>query len=121
MAVVEGNDGFILTKAQSTWLRGGGDRGDHGGASSEMAGAFFAATSKQGEGGAMAGGCGSVAARGGRRGKTKWDGECVRQARGVTSDTATTPGGARRVAARSAGRRHAAHTRPAFSENGRSL
>ena len=41
MAVVEGNDGFILTKAQSTWLRGGGDRGDHGGASSEMAGAFL--------------------------------------------------------------------------------
>jgi len=41
MAVVEGVDGFILTKAQSTWLRGGGDRGDHGGASSEMAGAFL--------------------------------------------------------------------------------
>ena len=33
----------------------------------------------------MAGGCGSVAARGGRRGKTKWDGECVQQARGVAS------------------------------------
>ena len=27
MAVVEGNDGFVLTKAQSTLLRGGGDRG----------------------------------------------------------------------------------------------
>ena len=41
MAVVEEVDGFILTKAQLTWLRGGGDRGDHGGASSKMAGAFL--------------------------------------------------------------------------------
>jgi len=41
MAVVEGIDGFILTKAQSTWLRGGGGRGDHGEATSGTAGAFL--------------------------------------------------------------------------------
>ena len=40
-AAVEGNVEFALTTAQSSWLRGGGGRGDHGGASSEMAGAFL--------------------------------------------------------------------------------
>ena len=45
---VEGNDEFILTKAQSTWLRGGGGRGDHGEATSRMAGAFFAVASSNG-------------------------------------------------------------------------
>ena len=40
-AAVEGNDEFVLTKAQSTRLRGGGGRGDHGEATSEMAGAFL--------------------------------------------------------------------------------
>ena len=41
MAAVEGNDEFGLTKAQLTWLRGGGGRGDHGEATSGMAGAFL--------------------------------------------------------------------------------
>ena len=41
MAAVEGNDKFVLTKAQSTQLRGGGGRGDHGKATSEMASMFL--------------------------------------------------------------------------------
>ena len=40
-AAVEGNDKFVLTKAHSTRLRGGGGRGDHGEATSEMASTFL--------------------------------------------------------------------------------
>ena len=41
MAAVEENDAFVLTKTRLTRLHGGDGRGDHGEASSEMAGAFL--------------------------------------------------------------------------------
>ena len=41
MAAVEGNCDFALTKAQLDRRWGGGGRGDHGEARSEMAGAFL--------------------------------------------------------------------------------
>ena len=43
-------------------------------------------------------------------------GECVGQARGVALDTAATPGGARRVAYTTEGRRRVADTRRQASE-----
>ena len=41
MAAVGENGEYALTNARSTWLRGGGGRGDHGEAMSGMAVAFL--------------------------------------------------------------------------------
>ena len=81
-AAVEGNDKFILTKAQSTRLRGGGGRGDHGEATSEMAGAFLqwparTATAMLGRQRRTA-----LARRCERREMRKWSVDSVRQALG---------------------------------------
>ena len=79
---MEGNDEFVLTQAQSTQLRGGGGRGDHGEATSEMAGMFLqwrarTATAMLGRQWRTA-----LARRSERREMRKWSGDSVGQALG---------------------------------------
>ena len=67
---------------------------------------------------AMADGCGSVAARGGRREMRKRERRVRRQARGGFKTRLRRQNAHGAWPARSAIRRRVAHTCPAFSENG---
>ena len=67
---------------------------------------------------AMADGCGSVAALGGRREMRKRERRVRRQARGGLKTRLRRQNAHDAWPARSAVRRRAAHTRPTFSENG---
>ena len=86
MAAAERNDEFVLTTAQTTWLRGGGGRGDHGEATGGRGNAFSRWRARTAA--AMLGRqwwtaeLSSLRAVGGEE-KRNGTGECVGQARGV--------------------------------------
>ena len=80
---VEGNDEFVLTKAQSTWLRGGGGRGDHGEATGGRGNAFSrwrARTAAAMLGRQWRAAAVNTALRAGKARDEKWSGDSVGQA-----------------------------------------
>ena len=105
-AAVEGNDEFILTKAQSTWLRGGGGRGDHGEATSGMAVAFLQWQAS----GAKAEQWRAATDPTLRAEEMQMKQRLGGQALGWLQDAAATPGHPRRVACATEGRRRVADT-----------
>ena len=86
MAAVGENGEYAVTEARSTWLRGGGGRGDHGEATGEWGNAFSRWRARTAA--AMLGRqwrtaeLSSLRAVGGEE-KRNGTGECVGQARGV--------------------------------------
>ena len=111
-----GNGECALTKTQSTRLRGGGDRGEHGEAMDELADMFLQWRASSSSSKLL-----QLLLWGyGRTEEAKEIeielGSWLTGALGVLMSWPTVPGHPRRVAARSGDRRRAAHTRPSDSE-----